>query len=181
MDALATAGLGLDYDTVAIEPTTDAWVAAGATLRDGVAELLIGVAVGVEPIGSSSVSGLLAKPIIDLAVGIRAEEDLAPIDHRLRSAGWIYRGDAGEDGGHLFVFETRPWHRVAHLHVVDHDGPQWRNYLSLRDLLRRSPSARRTYEAVKIRLAEDHPGDREAYTRGKSDVVRSLLTEAGSE
>jgi GrpB-like predicted nucleotidyltransferase (UPF0157 family) len=74
-----------------------------------------------------------------------------------------------------FVLETRPWHRVAHLHIVEHDGSQWRNYLHLRDLLRGSPDARERYEAVKLKLAEQDPTDRKAYTTGKTEVVISLL------
>ena len=78
----------------------------------------------------------------------------------------------------MFVLESRPWHRVAHLHVVDHEGDQWRNYLRFRDLLRRSPQARARYEAVKLRLAEQSPVDRRAYTSGKTEIVTSLIREA---
>jgi GrpB-like predicted nucleotidyltransferase (UPF0157 family) len=96
---------------------------------------------------------------------------------RLRADGWIYRGDAGDQGGHIFVLESRPWHRVAHLHVVDHDGDQWRAYLRFREVLRRSPQARERYEAVKLRLAAQRPIDRRAYTNGKTAVVTSILYE----
>lgn len=119
--------------------------------------------------------GLLAKPIVDLAVGLSTDRDLDAVTKELEEAGWIYRGDAGDSGGHVFVLEARPWHRVAHLHVVGHGGLQWRNYLRLRDLLRTSPDARHQYEAVKLRLAAEHGDDRLAYTDGKSAVVSSLL------
>lgn len=175
MDFLTTAGLGLDYDAIRLDRTTDAWLAAGAELRNQVAEALDGLVTEVEVIGSSSVLGLLAKPIIDVAVGLDATQSISPVTARLQAEGWIYRGDAGSDGGHVFVRETRPWHRVAHLHVVEHNGSQWRNYLSFRDLLRRSPEARERYEAVKLALAGRQPTDRRAYTSGKTEVVTSLL------
>ena len=175
MDFLTAAGLGLDYGAIRLDRTTEAWLAVGAELRNRVAEALDGLAADVEVIGSSSVPGLLAKPIIDLAVGLDANQSLSPVTARLQADGWIYRGDAGSDGGHVFVRETRPWHRVAHLHVVDHDGRQWQNYLRFRDLLRRSPDARERYEAVKLKLAQEEPTDRKAYTRGKTEVVTSLI------
>jgi GrpB-like predicted nucleotidyltransferase (UPF0157 family) len=75
----------------------------------------------------------------------------------------------------VFVLEARPWHRVAHLHVVEHDGVQWRDYVRFRDLLRSSAAARGRYEAVKLMLVDEHGEDRTAYTDGKTDVVRSLL------
>jgi GrpB-like predicted nucleotidyltransferase (UPF0157 family) len=118
----------------------------------------------------------MAKPIIDLAVGLAVDQPLSPITPRLESDGWIYRGDAGDEGGHVFVPETRPWHRIAHLHVVSYEGKAWWDYLRLRDLLRQSPDARNRYEAVKVDLARRDPAvDRTAYTIGKTDVVMSLL------
>lgn len=175
VEALTAAGLGLDYDKLSFGRTTELWLRAGSGLRERVAECLDGVASGVEQVGSSSVHGLLAKPIVDLAVGLGPDDDLDAVTRRLEADGWIYRGDAGDSGGHVFVLEARPWHRVAHLHVVVYEGTQWSNYLRLRDLLRRSPDARYRYEAVKLRLAEECRDHRETYQERKSDVVASLL------
>jgi len=177
VEALTNEGLGLDCDALRLDRTTEDWVTAGSALRDDVADLLEGEAEAVEQIGSSSVVGLLAKPIIDLAVGSSARSDVSTVRARLEGAGWIYRGDASDDGGHVFVLEARPWFRVAHLHVVRHRGPQWVEYLRLRDLLRRSSTARQRYEAVKVRLVEELGDDRKAYTDAKTEVVRSLLDE----
>jgi GrpB-like predicted nucleotidyltransferase (UPF0157 family) len=172
---LAGAGLGLDYEELRLESTTETWVAAGATLKAHLAEVLGDAVAAVEQVGSSSVVDLLAKPIIDLAVGLAPEQKLEQARSRLEGEGWIYRGDAGNDGGHVFVLEDRPWHRVAHAHVVSLGGDQWTNYLRLRDLLRESPAARERYAAVKRSLFEASANDRSAYTTGKSDVVLSLL------
>jgi GrpB-like predicted nucleotidyltransferase (UPF0157 family) len=177
LEALTDAGLGLDYHELRLDRATQRWVAAGSSLRDQMGAILEDDAAGVEQIGSSSVVGLLAKPSIDLAVGLSEHHDLGAVQGRLEAAGWIYRGDAGDDGGHVFVLEAWPWHRVAHLHVVDHGGTRWRSYVLLRDLLRRSSDARDQYEAVKLRLVEEFGDDRTAYTDGKSDIVRSLIRE----
>ncbi|HVX45309.1 MAG TPA: GrpB family protein [Mycobacteriales bacterium] len=174
LDRLIAIGIGLEYNGIRLERTTDAWLAAGAELRSRVERALDGVVSGVEAVGSSSVLNLLAKPIIDLAAGLAPGQSIAPIVERLQADGWIYRGDAGSDGGHVFVLESRPWHRVAHLHAVEYNGPQWQNYLRFRDLLRRSPEACERYEAVKLQLADERV-DRRAYTTGKTDVVTSLL------
>jgi GrpB-like predicted nucleotidyltransferase (UPF0157 family) len=174
-DTLTEAGLGLEYGAIRLDRTTEAWLSAGIQLQDHVVMVLDGAATDVEVIGSSSVLGLLAKPIIDLAVGITGGRVLSTVTTRLETAGWIYRGDAGADGGQVFVLEARPWYRVAHLHVVQHDDEQWRNYLRFRDLLRQSPAARQRYETVKERLAEELQGDHRAYTLAKTEVVSSLI------
>lgn len=122
MDRLTEVGLGQDYDSMRLARTSQAWLAAGAELRSRVAKVLAGITSHVEVIGSSSVLGLLAKPIIDLAVGLAADQPLAPATTKLEADGWNYRGDAGADGGHVFVLEARPRHRVAHPHVVEYDG-----------------------------------------------------------
>lgn len=178
MDRLIGAGLGLDDDTVRLERVGDGWVEAGERLAAELGALLAGTVAAVEPIGSSSVLGLLAKPIVDLAVGLSPDQPFAPVHDRLAAAGWVYRGDSGAQGGHVFLLMARPGRRVAHVHVVDHDGEQWRNYLVLRDLLRHSLDARARYEAVKQQLRDEVGDDRDAYTEGKTAVIQSLLDEA---
>ena len=180
MKWLTDVGLGLDYDTLRLDRTNQQWIDAGSRLRDDVADQLVSRVAGVEQIGSSSVLGLLAKPIVDIAVGLAADQELPPVHELLEATGWIYRGDAGANGGHVFVLEAKPWHRVAHLHVVDHEGEQWRNYLRLKDLLRQSPLTRARYESVKRRLTNEFGDDRKAYTDGKSIVIGLLIDEAGA-
>jgi GrpB-like predicted nucleotidyltransferase (UPF0157 family) len=172
---LADAGLGLDYEVLRLETTPESWVASGAMLAAHVAVILGAAAAAVEPIGSTSVVDLLAKPIVDLAVGLAPDQELEPVRTRLEDDGWVYRGDAGDDGGHVFVLEDRPWHRVAHAHVVPVDAQQWTNYLRLRELLRESPIARERYAEVKRSLLAVSGHDRSAYTTGKSAIVASLL------
>jgi GrpB-like predicted nucleotidyltransferase (UPF0157 family) len=83
VEVLIDAGLGLDYHELRLARTTEGWIAAGSSLRDQVSAILESDAVGVEQIGSSSVVGLLAKPIIDLAVGVPAAHDVAAVRRKL--------------------------------------------------------------------------------------------------
>ena len=125
MEGLTDAGLGLDYEALRLERTNQQWIDAGTRLREETARQLDGLVASVEQIGSSSVAPLLAKPIIDLAVELRDDDDFAIVGDCLEEAGWIYRSDAGADGGRVFVLETRPWHRFAHIHVVEYESEQW--------------------------------------------------------
>lgn len=175
VDRFAASGIGLDRGTVRLVEGQPGWPALAEAVRDELTVGLAGRAIAIEHIGSTAVAGLVAKPILDFAVGIRDDVEPLSLQPTLERLGWQFRTDAGDEGGLLFVLETRPMHRVAHVHVVAHHGLQWRNYLRLRDRLRIEAAARNTYCAAKLRLGERFPNDRGGYTAGKAAVIRSLL------
>lgn len=171
----AAVALGVQYGTVRLARTDDRWADIAHQLAADISAALGDAASAVEHIGSTAVPGLLGKPILDLAIGLRPEAALEEITKPLSDLGWNYRGDAGDGGGWVFVMEDSPWHRVAHAHGVQFGGSQWLRYVQFRDLLRRSASARQTYEEAKQHLAERHPDGRQAYTAGKDQTVQRLL------
>lgn len=168
-------GLGLDYGTVGLAVARPEWRQLAERLANVIRDTLGASTASVEHIGSSAVPGLAAKPILDLAIGVAPHVPLEPLRHALEDLGYQFRGDAGDQGGLVFVLEDRPKRRVVHLHVVDHDGPQWRRYLTFRDLLLTNADARDRYERMKSDLAEKFPQDRKAYTAAKESLVRALL------
>ena len=133
------------------------WGALADRLAEAIQNQLGRSAVSVEHIGSSAVPGLAAKPIIDLAVGLRGQGPLEELRNALEDIGYQFRGDAGDRGGLVFVLDDRPKHRVVHLHVVDHGGAQWRRYLTFRDLLLANPDAPRTLRADKAGSSREVP------------------------
>mgnify|MGYP002630259493 CR=1 FL=1 len=163
--------LGLAKSVTRLEPHDPAWARQFEQERERLGRVLLDAPC--EHIGSTAVPGLAAKPILDLAVGCPA--DFAGLRQGLEGAGYLYMGDGGDEGGHLFVRESAPEVRTHHLHVVRYAGPQWQGYLALRDLLRRSADARARYEGVKRDLARLHPLDRPAYTDGKTGCITELL------
>jgi GrpB-like predicted nucleotidyltransferase (UPF0157 family) len=165
---------GAPKHIVVLREHDPAWLPAGARLVARLRPLLGDRALAVEHIGSTAVPGLLAKPIIDIAVGVAVGVSAIAGDFVtvMESDGWIYRGARpDEDGGTLFVAETAPLHRVAHVHVVRHNGSAWVRYLGFRDALRGDPELREAYGRLKRGLAAMHPRDRAAYTEGKTGFV----------
>jgi GrpB-like predicted nucleotidyltransferase (UPF0157 family) len=133
-------------------------------------------AVAVEHVGSTAVLGLVAKPILDLAVGLASTTDPDHVIPAIERLGCQFRGDKGDTGGLLFVLEDRPAHRIAHVHVVPYGSEKWRQYLAFRDRLRIDPDARACYAEVKRRLGEQFASGRQAYTAGKAAFVAGLLS-----
>lgn len=170
--------LGLEYGTVRLVPSDPRWTRAFEEERARLEAALSRTTCAIEQIGSSSVAEMLAKPILDIAIGVPAGARVEPVISILRTLGYDYRGDAGTEGGHVLVRECAPLVRTHHLHLVDLGGPQWEAYLLLRDLLRTSQAARESYSAEKQVLAARYPNDHRAYTKAKDEIVARLLEEA---
>ena len=128
----------------------------------------------VEHIGSTAVSGLASKPVIDVAVGAHDDASLESARVHLVDAGFEFRADQGEAGGLVFA-EGPETDRSAYLHLVVVGSVQWRRYLAFRDLLQHDPKLHASYVDLKQRLARAHPDDRQAYTRGKDEFIRRAL------
>lgn len=125
----------------------------------------------VEHIGSTSVPGLAAKPILDIAIGAPAPVDTSVYVDRIESTGFEFQSDLGLYGGLLFHASAEGNGVAAHIHVVDIDDFQWRWYLAFRDALRSDPGLRAEYQALKQQSATAHASDRAQYTQAKFDWV----------
>lgn len=132
----------------------------------------------VEHVGSTSVPGLAAKPIIDL--DIVAEADAMPVVvAELSRLGWVHEGDGGIAGREAFLPRADlPPH---HLYLVEAGGSAHRDHVDLRDLLRRRPDLAARYGELKRSLAPLLFTDRDAYGRGKTELIDTLLAVARDE
>jgi GrpB-like predicted nucleotidyltransferase (UPF0157 family) len=154
------------------------WPRRFADQRAAVERILGPWLVGsVEHVGSTSVPGLAAKPVVDMLAGVRdLEESRACIDP-LSADGWLW-APYRDDVEHWFC-RPSPAERTHHLHVVEHGGRDWREMLAFRDALRGDPSLRERYAGLKRELAARHRDDREAYTEAKADFIVAALASIG--
>jgi GrpB-like predicted nucleotidyltransferase (UPF0157 family) len=159
--------LGLPYGGVEVVEADPFWarVAGGLTIQLGTA--LDGLSAAIEHVGSTSVPGLAAKPIIDLAVRLAPDADVDQVINQLQQDELVYRGFRQNVGDWLFHRLDGRGGCVAIVHVVTYDDENWSRWLIVRDRLRRDTSARNRYQALKQRLAEEHPNDRESHSRGE--------------
>jgi GrpB-like predicted nucleotidyltransferase (UPF0157 family) len=141
-------------------------------LRSALGEL----AVAVEHVGSTSVPGLAAKPIIDVNVVIDSPAALPTVIDRLAAAGYQHRGDLGIVGRD--AFKAPPGEPQRHVYVCARDATALHEQLAFRDFLRESPQAAEAYAALKREIAASCNGDRTAYTERKTEFVRDALSQA---
>ena len=145
------------------------------------------LALRIEHVGSTSIPGLSAKPIIDLDIVIRSYDDLPAVVARLESLGYAHEGDLGISGREAFKRDGndvprdgtgKVWPR-HHLYVCPEGSEGLTRHVAFRDYLRAHPEELAEYEAVKRSLVEHHPHDWEAYTDGKTDYIIGILRRAG--
>jgi GrpB-like predicted nucleotidyltransferase (UPF0157 family) len=132
------------------------------------------VQVAVEHIGSTSVVGLLAKPIIDIMAGIQPQDD-ENIRLVLRSLGYDDLGAAGVPG--RLYFRRRARH-AFNVHVVRHEGLLWRNNIALREYLRQDNEAARRYAEIKQSALESGATMLLSYSAYKRELVSELIARA---
>jgi GrpB-like predicted nucleotidyltransferase (UPF0157 family) len=158
----------VDYDP----SWPDQFSAERALLLDTIGPWLAGP---IEHIGSTSVPGLRAKPVIDIMAGVAslpASRDAIPALAPLQYQYWPYKVELM----HWFCKPSDD-HRTHHLHLVPTGSDLWRARLAFRDRLRSDAIARADYVALKNQLADRYHDDREAYTDSKTDFVQRIVAE----
>ncbi len=166
--------LGLRYNDVAVVDSDPAWPQAAATLIAQLHAVLRENAVAIEHIGSTSVLGMAAKPIIDLAVALAPTADPEHIAKALQTAGYVDRGERASVGDRLFHRLGGPDVCTTILHVVPQGAPAWQRWLTVRDRLRTDSSTAEEYAALKLQLAGQFPTDRHKYSRGKAEFLARI-------
>ena len=155
-----------------------AWPVLYDVLSTRVRAALGPLALGVEHVGSTSVPGLLAKPVIDVAVAVAsvaaAEACVAPLE----ALGWRHRGMHGDDPRRRYFVLERDGRRVAQLHLWILPAAGWNEHLRFRDALRADPALAAAYAAEKRRVADLVAWDKHAYSEAKGPFIRAVLDEA---
>ena len=129
----------------------------------------------VEHVGSTSVPGLAAKPILDIDVIVPAQDVAAAVE-ALESIGYAHRGDLGVAGREAFLAPGEPRRNV---YVCTAGTTHVRNHLAVRDVLRSRADLRDAYAAAKQALAADPAMDIDTYVAGKSGVLQQVLEVSG--
>ena len=143
-----------------------------AVLREALRDV---ASAEVEHVGSTSVPGLAAKPVLDIDVVVDPADVPAAV-RALESVGYEHRGDLGVTGREAFHAPGPPRRNV---YVCAAGTANLRNHLAVRDVLRQRDDLRDAYADVKRALAADPGMDIETYLAGKSAVLQQVLEASG--
>ena len=161
-----------------VEPYQSRWADDYASIRTELNSALEGIEiVGIEHVGSTSVVGLAARPILDIDIIVTRATVPAAIAAVRDRAGYEYMGEWGIEDRHAFKLSgVKP---ARNLYVCVEDCAALRNHLGVRDVLRSDPELREEYAAVKKKLAEQEHERTQDYVAGKTEILQRVLEKAG--
>ena len=135
----------------------------------------------IDHVGSTSIPGLAAKPVIDVQITVASLTPLGGWVERLARLGYAHLASP-DDREYPFFHKPSIWPHIYHVHLCEPTSAIARATLALRDYLRDEPELREAYAEGKRRLAAEHVGNtadsREAYAQGKSPFLEPLIERA---
>lgn len=129
--------------------------------------------IGIYHIGSTSVEGIKAKPILDFVIEVENLDDVIEGIAEFETLGYESKGEYGIPGRQFFTRDTNG-DRTHHLHVFQSGHPDIERHIVFRDFLRANLDAAREYEKLKEKLAKRFPKQSSNYTAAKSDFILSM-------
>jgi len=167
---------------IEIVPYDPYWPALFETEAARIREAAGALVLRIEHVGSTSVPGLAAKPVIDIQVSVASLENPAAYSELLAQLGYSHVPLGPIDLVYPFYQRPAAWPATHHVHLCVLGSEQERRHLAFRDYLRSHSEVASEYAALKRRLAAAHDGlsleSRERYSLSKTEFVTSVLGRA---
>lgn len=164
---------------VEVVPYEPAWQARFEELRAHLLSILNGQDVRVEHVGSTSVPGLAAKPILDVDVVLQNETNFEQVKAALEANVYYHIGDLGISGREVFKYDNKPQLMPHHLYVLSENSEELKRHLTFRDWLRSHSEDREAYAQAKMAAALQFPNNIDAYIDAKSGVIFDIYQRCG--
>ncbi len=127
----------------------------------------------IHHIGSTSVEGLAAKPIIDILVEVHSLKEVDGISSSFLTLGFIGKGENGIPNRRYF-YKDESGQRTVHLHIFTKGSYEVTRHIAFRDFLRSHKTEAEKYGELKLKLSKQYPSDMESYIQGKDEFVKEL-------
>jgi len=155
-----------------------AWTKRAAYERLRIVDALGDMIVAVHHIGSTSIPGIITKPIVDLMPVVRSIDLLDAQESAVLALEYEWRGEFGIVGRRFCTLNDAAGKRIVHVHFFAPDSAEIEPNLAFRDYLRAHRDEALAYQAEKLRAAALHPDDSTAYTEEKGAWIRACKARA---
>ncbi len=187
---------------IRIAPYNPKWADQFALLKKELSEKLNELNPLIEHIGSTSVVGLGAKPVIDISLGIKDESSFDRVVELMKGYPYIYYEvyNSAMPNRRLFLrlknetdknlfpelftadciipHDKINEYRLAHVHVWQYGSPDWDRHIAFREYLKSHPTIRKEYEDIKRKLSKQDWADGNEYNKGKDRFIKKTEADA---
>jgi len=164
--------IGLERGVVRLVPYTIEWQRCFEEERVLLQAVIGQYVLDIQHVGSTSIPGMIAKPIIDIGIAVTSFEEARVCIPPIEELGYEYRGELGIPRRHYFV-KGDP--RTHHLHMSEINSQAWGNLVLFRDALIQHPHLAEEYAKLKAGLAQQYPTDRGEYVDRKAPFIERVL------
>lgn len=168
--------LGMGREGVALSPHFPLWLEAFRRFESAFSPRLAGSGIELHHIGSTSIPGIKAKPILDVMGVVDDIELFDSYKPSVENAGFRWKGEHGIPGRRYSVlYDAEEKRGFVHLHVFERKHPEVASHLFFRDCLRGDPQLAREYGFLKESLEIKFAGERAKYTEAKAEFIQGVL------
>lgn len=164
--------LGLEKGLVRLVEYTPEWKRIFELEKTALQATLGSMILGIQHVGSTSIPGMVAKPIVDIAIAVDDFEEARACIPLIERLGYEYRAELGIPHRHYF---TKGNPRLFHIHMNEIESREWQDQLLFRDYMRRNRKLAEEYADLKRQLASQYPHKRGAYLDGKADFIKRVI------
>lgn len=169
--------LGLNKDSVKVFPYENAWAKEFEKEQKILKKLLTGFDIKIEHVGSTSIPGLSAKPIIDIAIGTKNENDLFLVAKKLEFERYDIL-DSFKEKGEILARKGSPECRTHYIHIELIGSEYWNEFIYFKQYLLDHPKCVKKYQRLKEKLSKKYAKDRKQYTASKNKFISKVLKKA---
>ncbi len=159
---------------VIVVPYNEQWKNDFEAIKQYLLTAVRDTVIGIKHIGSTSVEGLSAKPIIDIDIVIKDYSVFDKVVERLATLGYIHEGDLGIKDREAFDYKGSTALPEHHLYVCPEFSAELRRHIACRDYLRNHPEAVTEYSRIKEEGARNFPDSIDDYIKYKAPCIEEI-------
>ncbi|WHZ58971.1 GrpB family protein [Metabacillus hrfriensis] len=172
----------MSYSSIEIIQYDEQWITNFKSIKQVISKSLCDLIIDIEHVGSTSIQGLAAKPILDIDIVIENYDVFPNVIQGLEKIGYLHQEEWSFEGREAFgrIDTLTPWDGKGtqwmehHLYVCDKDSEELLRHLAFRDYLRNNREAVIEYENLKRKLANTVK-DRNSFSLGKTEFINGIL------
>lgn len=167
--------MSLKVGTVVLEEYNSNWKEMYKKEEEILKQLLKDNVIEIRHVGSTSIEGLPAKPVIDIMVTVKNLKCVENFKHLFTEGlGYDFRDDGGVKGEYL-VRKGSEDARTHFIHIIEDKSDRYENFVYFKEYLENHPEKIEEYKNLKEELSLKFSDDRKSYTAGKNDFIQNII------